>query len=353
MATFPLLADPAGYVACPVDLSVNTEQREYWIGLFRNHIDRLVDEAQREYGDLADIEQRGCAIHDHFNAYLDDIAAHPERHGRLDIITICAAREAAIKAGGLTDVYRGAKQRENAAALPLLGVWLGELDQMPDADRARRLIEGVFAGNLFDLGATQALDRLGDKPVNFYGTLDTLGPRPWLIDSLDAWIERFAGRSYRSAVMFVDNVGCDIVLGMIPLARELLRRGGEVLMTANTWPSLNDVTYDELCELLDKAAGIDDVIAGGLRDGRLTMVASGNGLPLIDLSAVADELAEAVGRRNVDLLVIEGMGRAIESNLDTPFICDTLKIAMIKDAGVARWLGGQVYDLVMKFEQVQ
>lgn len=33
---------------------------------------------------------------------------------------------------------------------------------------------------------------------------------------------------YKRALLFVDNSGADIVLGMLPLARELLRRGTEV-----------------------------------------------------------------------------------------------------------------------------
>lgn len=34
--------------------------------------------------------------------------------------------------------------------------------------------------------------------------------------------------SYKRALLFVDNSGADVVLGMLPLARELLRRGTEV-----------------------------------------------------------------------------------------------------------------------------
>lgn len=33
---------------------------------------------------------------------------------------------------------------------------------------------------------------------------------------------------YKRALLFVDNSGADVVLGMLPLARELLRRGTEV-----------------------------------------------------------------------------------------------------------------------------
>ncbi len=33
---------------------------------------------------------------------------------------------------------------------------------------------------------------------------------------------------YQRVIMFVDNAGADVVLGMIPFARELLRMGAEV-----------------------------------------------------------------------------------------------------------------------------
>lgn len=35
-------------------------------------------------------------------------------------------------------------------------------------------------------------------------------------------------RPHKRALLFVDNSGADVVLGMLPLARELLRRGTEV-----------------------------------------------------------------------------------------------------------------------------
>ena len=46
-----------------------------------------------------------------------------------------------------------------------------------------------------------------------------------------------------------------------------------------------------------------------------------------------------------------GMGRAVESNLGANFTCDVLKIAMIKDASIARQVGGKLFDLVCKFQQ--
>ena len=151
--------------------------------------------------------------------------------------------------------------------------------------------------------------------------------------------------------MFVDNAGCDVILGMIPLARQLLRRGTQVLLTANTSPSLNDVTHDELAVLIDRIARQDATIRDALADGRLELVPSGNNVPLIDLAKVSPRLAEAVVRRRIDLIILEGMGRAIESNLDATFNCDTVKLAMIKDPGVAGMLGGELYDLVFRFDK--
>ena len=159
------------------------------------------------------------------------------------------------------------------------------------------------------------------------------------------------GQPYRGALLFVDNAGSDIVLGMIPFARELLRRGTEVIITANTSPSLNDVTCDELIDLLGQIAAWDVLLADSVASGRLKIVPSGNWLPLIDLSCVSRTLVETIEAGKIDLLVVEGMGRAIESNLDARFNCDVLKIAMIKDKGVANVLGGTLYDLVFKFEQ--
>ena len=55
-----------------------------------------------------------------------------------------------------------------------------------------------------------------------------------------------------------------------------------------------------------------------------------------------------------DLVVIEGMGRAIHTNFATKLKCDVLKLAMIKNQHLARRLfGGEVYDCVCRFDEAQ
>ena len=51
-----------------------------------------------------------------------------------------------------------------------------------------------------------------------------------------------------------------MVLGMIPLARELLRMGSEVVMVANSLPAINDVTTAELRTLLESVCEICPVL---------------------------------------------------------------------------------------------
>mgnify|MGYP002624183258 CR=1 FL=1 len=335
----PLLAEPDTYVACQWDLREMHDQRDYWLGLDRG-------EAR------ADAEQRAAACRAAFEALLDDYTSDPGCAGRLDIISICIDRERILRAGRFDDPYRLAKARENATALAVLPALLAELDQLDEQARAVRLIEGVFAGNIFDLGATQTAELFRKDSVDFHATRARLAPRPWLIDDLDRWLDRWHnGRPHDCALLFVDNAGCDVVLGMIPLARALLKRGSRVILTSNPMPSLNDITHAELVTLIRDIAAWDQPIADALAEDRLLLVPSGNGLPLIDLRCISPELVHAVETHAPDLVVLEGMGRGVESNLHVPFRCDAIKVAMLKDEGVASALGGALYDLVFRYEQ--
>ena len=235
--------------------------------------------------------------------------------------------------------------------MALLPKVVAELDALGEAQRAVRLVEGVFAGNIFDLGVEPTRTLFENAAVDFYTTRNRLNHRPWLVDDLDRWLDRWLNDPpHRCAVLFVDNAGCDIVLGMIPLARCLLNRGTRVILTANSTASLNDITHHELVAMIASIAAWDRPIAEALAGGCLELVPSGNGAPLIDLSVCSNELVDVVRRRGADLIVLEGMGRALESNFDASFSCDALKIAMIKDTGVARVHGGEVFDLVFRFE---
>jgi type II pantothenate kinase len=76
---------------------------------------------------------------------------------------------------------------------------------------------------------------------------------------------------------------------MLPFARELLRRGTEVLLAANSVPSINDITAEELSGVLHEAAARDRVLGRALDEGCLAMVPSGSDMPVIDLNKAFDE----------------------------------------------------------------
>ena len=63
------------------------------------------------------------------------------------------------------------------------------------------------------------------------------------------------------------------------------------------------------------------------------------------------DLAQRLKDQKVDLLVLEGMGRAIHTNFDTNFNCESLKVAVIKNRWLAARLGGDMYSVVFKYEQ--
>ena len=61
-------------------------------------------------------------------------------------------------------------------------------------------------------------------------------------------------------IVRMSGAGADIVLGMVPFARELLRMGAEVVMVANSLPAINDITTPELRALLQDISEVDPII---------------------------------------------------------------------------------------------
>lgn len=352
-AIFPLLADAATYVACPWDLGSDNKRRDYWLGVFRKHWPSLVQHGLNEAKERGvDAVNAYRQADEQFNNYLDTVTHNPEAFGRLDVLSICLHRDEALRAAGIADPYRLLKETENERALALLPALLDELDAASESDRDRLMIEGVFAGNIFDMGAEHTRKMFEDGSVDFGQVRAKLKPRPWRHDALDSWSSRLQDKPYQAAVLFVDNAGPDVVLGMIPLARYLLQQGTTIVLSANTEPSLNDVTHDELTGLIERIASFDTTIQDALQSKQLRLIESGNWAPLMDLTKISPELAAACDELPIDLVVLEGMGRSMESNPDCKLSCDCLRLAMVKDLGVAEAFNAELFDLVMRYEQV-
>lgn len=177
------------------------------------------------------------------------------------------------------------KQLENTAAVERFKSRIDDIDMINDSKlRWTELVRGVLAGNIFDWGAQIVAEMLqNDTNFGLNDALNKIQIRPWLFDDLDNWLERILLANHTCALIFVDNSGVDIVLGILPFARELLKRNTKVILAANSEPSLNDVTFTELKGIVDKCKLKCDIIRDALANSMLLIVSNGQKGPCLDM----------------------------------------------------------------------
>ncbi|CAB0001196.1 unnamed protein product [Nesidiocoris tenuis] len=239
------------------------------------------------------------------------------------------------------------KQSENEAALSQLQYRLEYLDSLQPYQQQVELAIGMLAGNMFDWGAKAVIDMMKQEGFGLTEAIRKIPARPWVIDNLDTWIERLEGPAHRQAAIFIDNSGFDAILGMLPFARFLLSRGTKVMVCANSEPALNDVTFVELEVILQQAGVICPKIKKAVDEKRLIPMETAQIGPCLDLSRLDRKLAKRMV--DVDLLVIEGMGRAVHTNLNADFTCESLRVAVIKNKWLSQRLGGDMFAAIFKY----
>ncbi|OIW06314.1 hypothetical protein TanjilG_17688 [Lupinus angustifolius] len=321
-----------------------------WIHLFLNSIPSFKKRAESDTS-VPDAVIKADKFAQRYTDILEDLKKDPESHGGPpDCILLCRLRELILRELGFADIFKKVKDEENAKAISLFENVVLLNDAIEDeAKRLENLVRGIFAGNIFDLGSAQLAEVFSKDGMSFLASCQNIIPRPWVIDDLDTFKTKWSKKSWKKVIIFVDNSGADIILGILPFARELLRRGTQVVLAANDLPSINDVTYSELIEIISKLKDEEGRLVG-VSTSNLLIANSGNDLPVIDLTRVSQELAYLA--TDADLVVLEGMGRGIETNLYAQFKCDSLKIGMVKHPEVAQFLGGRLYDCVFKYNEV-
>jgi len=349
MSQFRLLSDPERYVAHRWDLAADESARARWLEHFLAHFEMTLGHAAAQYGRKAN--RQIAAAREQFNAAIQQLRQSPLSlpAGRLDILELCRLRDGTLRRNGLHDPFAHIKARENASAAKLYPRVVRALRAQENSDKWLRLVKSVFAGNVFDLGSAATM-HLATEPTNFLETVEGIRPRPWLVDDYDRLEQdllKAPPAKWSKAMILVDNAGSDFILGVMPLARELALAGTRIVLAANELPSLNDITADETAATIGQLAALDDDLAALIAADMFEVVSTGNASPLIDLAEVSDELNEAAA--DAELLVLEGMGRAVESNFDAGFKVDTLHLALLKDEAVAQRVGGELYDCVCKY----
>uniref|UniRef100_A0A1J3E3U0 Damage-control phosphatase ARMT1-like metal-binding domain-containing protein n=1 Tax=Noccaea caerulescens TaxID=107243 RepID=A0A1J3E3U0_NOCCA len=362
MIPFPLLPTPieSNYRACTIPYRVPSDNPRIatpteisWINVFANSIPSFKKRAESDTT-VPDAPAKAEKFAERYGGILEDWKKDPQSHGGPpDGISLGRVREQILRELGFRDIFKKVKDEENAKAISLFPEVVSLSDAIEDeGKRLENLVRGIFAGNIFDLGSAQLAEVFsrGDG-ISFLASSQNLVPRPWVIDDLDDFQANWIKKRWKKAVIFVDNSGADIVLGILPFAREMLRRGMQVVLAANELPSINDVTYTELREILSQLKDDENGQLIGVDTSKLLVANSGNDLAVIDLSRVSQELADLSS--DADLVIIEGMGRGIETNLYAQFKCDSLKIGMVKHIEVAEFLGGRLYDCVFKYNEVE
>ncbi|KDP47020.1 hypothetical protein JCGZ_10747 [Jatropha curcas] len=359
LVPFPLLMTPieSNYRACTIPYRFPSDNPRkatptelQWIDLFYSSIPSFKKRAENDTT-VTDAPAKAEKFAQRYSEILEDLKKDPESHGGPpDCILLCRLREQILRELGFRDIFKKVKYEENEKAISLFEDVVRLNDAIEDGvKRLENLVKGIFAGNIFDLGSAQLAEVFSRDGMSFLASCQNLVPRPWVIDDLDTFKVKWSKKSWKKAVIFVDNSGADIILGILPFARELLRRGTQVILAANDLPSINDVTYPELIEIILKLKDGSGQLVG-VDASNLLIANSGNDLPVIDLTRVSQELAYLCS--DADLVILEGMGRGIETNLYAQFKCDSLKIGMVKHPEVAQFLGGRLYDCVFKYNEI-
>ena len=196
---------------------------------------------------MADAAALARAVRRLLGADLDRVASGDHAslfEGAPTVLKLCGLRDRALRELGFDDCFLDVKTEENEKALTTLPGVLRELDAIGDPGaRIEALVRGVFAGNVFDLGAAASAALHADGDGGFDATRAGLRRRPWCVDDADAFRDAWTSvpvvrdsedvrtipSPWKKCVLFVDNAGADVVLGMLPLTRELLRGGAEVV----------------------------------------------------------------------------------------------------------------------------
>eukprot|EP00842_Homolaphlyctis_polyrhiza_P000743 jgi/Hompol1/166/HPOL_001282-RA len=338
LCPFPLLQDPAGYKPDTSDLR-DPALQSYWIDLLDVNLEQLVGIAlnwQEQTTGTSDVKDRARTFENMYREHLKLLRKEPSAYG----VLTC------LREMGFSDVFRDVKQTENRAALEGFAVLTAKLDSLDEPSRLDTMLDNLLAGNMYDCANTNIKNMVRSTAVQEmlkrgeldFSTAKAKVGRPPQLNSYGVFKEKLlSGHVYKKAVILVDNSGADAIFGILPFARYLLSKSTSVVLGANTHPAVNDITASEMLQVVEEIATKDAIFRHALANNRLRVVGTGSGSPCIDLMRVSREFATA--SVDADLVVLEGMGRAIHTNYYASFKVDSLKVAVFKNPQIANELG--------------
>ncbi|GBC02343.1 hypothetical protein RclHR1_04580011 [Rhizophagus clarus] len=354
LVTFPKLENLDNYYPDTLKLTDPTAQK-YWIDILERNLHSLVElvmewtsNGKNDEQNQDDVRNRASSFDALFRSHLARLRDQPNMYGALTVRSLLNLREQCLHELGFPDVFSKVKTSENKSALQMLPRLLNKVDSIQSLeDKIELLIDNVLTGNMFDWGSSQIVEMIKDGELTFESAKDKIN-KPDKFNRTRKFIERITNKNkppLKKAVIFVDNSGADIVLGIIPFARFLTSLGMDVILAVNSYPAINDITVTVVTSI----AELDHLVAAAWASKKLSVMETGSASLCLDLRRINEKLVEAC--KDVDFVVLEGMGRAIHTNFHAKFICDSLKVAVFKDAATATELGAQMYDAVILYEE--
>lgn len=351
---FRLLQDVDSYCPDTLDLSLDSEAKTYWFKCFNRLVLKFEQQAVKSQNSDPTAVDRAAQFRTYYLDQLEQLQQdNPSLNPKpLAIRDLLELNETSLRRFGFDDPWKDQKKLENQASIKKLSSRLEYIDQIVDTrTKWTEIIKGVLAGNMFDWGA-QAVAQILENDADFglEEALEQIQKRPWLVDCLNQWLDRTQGPPHKCATIFTDNSGIDIVLGILPLVRQLLLQKTKVLLCANTKPTLNDITYEELRDLIEQCCSKCAIINEAYEQGMLQIFGNEQNGPCLDFRLLTSELCTEILQS--DLLIIVGMARALHTNLNAKFTCETLKLAVVKNEWLAKRLGGETFSVICKYENI-
>ncbi|KAJ2990697.1 hypothetical protein HDV02_004194 [Globomyces sp. JEL0801] len=308
LVPFPLLKDLESYNPDTSNLS-DPALQSYWIDLLDVNLKYLVDIAVQKNSDA---ETRASMFESMYRHHLTALRSKPNAYGPLTVRSLLLLREQCLREMGFNDIFRGVKEAENAAAIKGFVPLITKLDLLEPAQLVDTLLDNIMAGG----NHTTINPRSSEIQVMLEkGELDFLSAKAKIgfnfkLNDKEKFRNRLLTHAYKKTIIFVDNSGADLIFGILPFVRYLLKRGTHVTIAANTHPSVNDVTASELKQIVNEISKLDSIFEIAITTDMLAIVPTGSGSPCLDFSRISEEVCAA--SHQVDLVIVEGMGRAIQ-----------------------------------------
>lgn len=339
------------------DLSRQPEVIPHWLGILRANAQYMLQIFQAE-GHEEQVKAAAGVV-EVLEGLFRDLETGKATDQVRTIHEVTLIRENLLRSHGLVDPYQGIKAGETRRLLPQAASAAAEAWERGAEDGATSalaaVLSSVLAGNLFDLGSRTTQEAFRRGELNTGAAAERL--RPWAEESLRALepdaLELLVPKPVAldqpaegRVLLFADNAGADFLLGLLPAALFWARRW-EVWIVVNSLPASSDITIEEARAHLALLAGTP--VGSAMHARRLRLVASGTGSPGIDLRHVSEELNRVA--ENAAWILLEGQGRGVETNWTTLFRCPVFRVALVKDALVAREIGLEPGSPVLRWDR--